>query len=93
MNSRDALHDYKKGGGRIGLDESDVDEAFNIVRRNDGWWEVFFSERGRRITVCLFESRRDAYDLVYLRLAQAGYLPKELLFKDCFLERSNIPAD
>ena len=37
-------------------------ECYNIIRQQDGKWEVFFGERGQKMELCVCENEDEAVD-------------------------------
>ena len=64
MNSSMLLEEIK----RMGIDERAVnigeiaycDECFNLIKRKDGKWEVFYGEHGQKTNVRVFETEEEA---------------------------------
>ena len=78
---------------RLGIDERSAnlggdaycEECFNLLRRPDGRWEIFYGERGQKTNVRIFDTEEEASKalLKLLRGTARRKEKKKLSFFSC----------
>ena len=50
------------------------DDCFNLIKRQDGKWEIFYGERGQKVNLRVYITEEEATD-VFLKLIQKNTAP------------------
>lgn len=58
------------------------EDCFNLLKRQDGKWEIFYGEKGRKVNVRIYDTEEEAADQ-FLKLIQQ-YAPRHVVFNSWF---------